>query len=451
MSDERIFAYDQVSVDVSKIEEYEHPLHGPTTVFKDVVIAREIVQPYKDGNAYKPANELKDAFWTADGMWAIAIGHPDTAVIMDRDQMHGRTVNPRYSKSLKDPKTKRPNNKGIVVDLEVFNNKVTPEVLADMKAGKRHDVSIGFFFNKDEAPGVIEEDGHPLKGLAYDYVQRKMAINHTAFALEAGRCPMPFCGIGADEIKMHIAGDPFGEYKNFAECVAKNQDKEDPEAYCGSIKAKVEEKKDVFKTVLENLRKEIDTVLSNFDDVEEDAGTPKTEAERAMAHFNISEEKWAAMSAEEKAAKIKELPPRGQGLKGDEGETIVDDVMSDEDLSGLLAFYTLTKENWDTLLDETRIVLRSLWTERSKEYLNTDPLKMAGGEQPLDVPALTGDEDSSDECLDCDEDEENVGEGEVAAGESQEEKPVDDIKPVDVPKKPFVATKTVEELLRRQE
>ena len=40
MTDERIFAYDQVSVDVSKIEEYEHPLHGPITVFKDVVIAR---------------------------------------------------------------------------------------------------------------------------------------------------------------------------------------------------------------------------------------------------------------------------------------------------------------------------------------------------------------------------------------------------------------------------
>ena len=33
---------------------------------------------------------------------------------------------------------------------------------------------------------------------------------------------------------------PMGEYKDFADCVSKNKDKEDPEAYCGSIKQKVE-------------------------------------------------------------------------------------------------------------------------------------------------------------------------------------------------------------------
>ena len=33
---------------------------------------------------------------------------------------------------------------------------------------------------------------------------------------------------------------PFGEYKNFEDCVAKNQDKEDPEAYCATIKRKIE-------------------------------------------------------------------------------------------------------------------------------------------------------------------------------------------------------------------
>ena len=65
IENERFFAYDQVSIDASKIEEYEHDLFGPITVFKDVVIAREIVHNYTDGNAYKPASELKDAFWTA--------------------------------------------------------------------------------------------------------------------------------------------------------------------------------------------------------------------------------------------------------------------------------------------------------------------------------------------------------------------------------------------------
>jgi len=35
-------------------------------------------------------------------------------------------------------------------------------------------------------------------------------------------------------------GEPMGDYTSFADCVAKNQDKDDPEAYCGSIKHKVE-------------------------------------------------------------------------------------------------------------------------------------------------------------------------------------------------------------------
>ncbi len=361
MNMKRFFEYDTVSLDAAKIEEKDDPIHGAITVFKDVVISREIIHAYTDGIAYKPAEELQDAAWTAEGMWAIAGGHPKDAVIMDRDEIHGRTVNARFSKSLIDPKTKRPNNKGIVADLEIFNNKVAPEILADMKAGKRHDVSIGFFFHRDETPGTISEDGHPLNGGVYDYVQRKMTINHTAFALEAGRCPMPFCGVGADEIGRHIANDPFAGFKNFAECLEKNKDKDDPKAFCGAIKAK-SEKKDMFEIVLKNIKSEIDIVLSKFEDLEE--------------------------------------------LKRDEGETIVDESMSDqEDLSGLLSFFRLTPENWGTLLDETRIILRSRWTELKKYYKDGDLEKMAGGEgTPVDAVLQ---QDVGD-CLDCDEDEKKI-------------------------------------------
>lgn len=35
---------------------------------------------------------------------------------------------------------------------------------------------------------------------------------------------------------------PFAGYKDFNACVIANQDKDDPEAYCGAIKHKVEEK-----------------------------------------------------------------------------------------------------------------------------------------------------------------------------------------------------------------
>jgi len=33
---------------------------------------------------------------------------------------------------------------------------------------------------------------------------------------------------------------PFGEYKDFEDCVSKNQDKDDAEAYCAEIKRKIE-------------------------------------------------------------------------------------------------------------------------------------------------------------------------------------------------------------------
>jgi len=36
---------------------------------------------------------------------------------------------------------------------------------------------------------------------------------------------------------------PFAGYSDFAACVAANQDKNDPDAYCGSIKAEVENMK----------------------------------------------------------------------------------------------------------------------------------------------------------------------------------------------------------------
>jgi hypothetical protein len=408
---ERYFEYDQVSLDNAKVETGSDPTHGSTTIFKDVVIAREIIHNYTDGIAYKPAEELKDAAWTAEGMWAIAGGHPKDAVIMDRDEIQGRTVNARFTKSLIDPKTKRTNNRGIIADLEVFDNKVAPEVLADMKAGKRHDVSIGFFFHRDETPGIINDEKHPLNGGVYDYVQRKMTINHTAFALEAGRCPMPFCGVGADEIGKHIANDPFAGFKNHAECVAKNQDKDDPDAFCGFLKARTE-KKDIFKTVLENMRGEIDVVLSKFEDVEE--------------------------------------------LKKDETETIQDESMSDqEDLSGLLAFFRLTQESWDGLLDETRIILASRWTELKKYYKDGTLEKMAGGElTPVDSVLQQDEED----CEDCgEEDEHKCPEGQVwnaehdkcvqadEAEEETEESDEPEVKTV-----PFKATKSIEELINRQ-
>lgn len=202
---ERIFQRDTVELDATKIEHYTHDVFGPITVFKDVPIARAIVQEYENGRAYKPGKELWDAAWTAEGRWAIAGRHPDTYVILNRDDIHGRTINARPTKSLKDPVTKRPMDRGILVDLEVFDNLVPPNLLKDMVSGKKTSVSIGFSFDEDKTPGTVEdEDDRSIMGAEYEFVQRNITIDHTAFGLEQGRCPIPLCGIGADEVKQKV-------------------------------------------------------------------------------------------------------------------------------------------------------------------------------------------------------------------------------------------------------
>lgn len=526
MDEKRYFEYDQVSIDATKMEERDDDIHGPITIFKDVVISREIIHAYTDGTAYKPAEELKDAAWTAEGMWAIAGGHPRDAVIMDRDEIHGRTVNARFSKSLIDPKTKRPNNKGIVADLEIFNNKVAPEILEDMKNGKRRDVSIGFFFHRDETPGVISEDGHPLKGGVYDYVQRKMTINHTAFALEAGRCPMPFCGVGADEFKEKVAlacgvgngifdrttedyrdgyseglrqYDALRHLLSMRTCYTSIQEKhvlplelqrdaknvasqlsdhlaqddanetnlhnswnnifsvlmegvqthdcrickqilrvcKDDVSFLGDFSSSKDLHKWVNKTVArvynqmdigelpfhtEGMQREHVLLLQSalnhpfstyeYNGEDESILTLRTVALDPFGGFpsfeacikSIMKEN-PSYTRKQAAGTCAEIEKRSKAKK-DDGETIVDESMSDqEDLSGLLAFFRLTRESWDGLLDETRIILSSRWTELKKYYKDGELEKMAGGElTPVDSVLQ---QDEAD-CPDCDEDEKKI-------------------------------------------
>ena len=96
MSEKRVFGEDTVKIDYRNFVEDTDPVFGPITVFKDVVIASEIIHPYKDGNAYKPADELEQAFWTWDNRWAISGDHPATGIVSRRGDVHGRTTNLRF-------------------------------------------------------------------------------------------------------------------------------------------------------------------------------------------------------------------------------------------------------------------------------------------------------------------------------------------------------------------
>src|SRR5665647_3427873 len=139
------------------------------------VIASEIVHKYKDGMAYKPADELEKAAWTADGRWVKALSHPAS------DQI--RNVN--------DTKTNIPCRRGIEVDIRFFKERTGKEVLDKIKSGQLKDNSIGFSCDKDVTPGEFQ-------GQKYDYVQRNICIDHLAAPIEQGRCPSPYCGINVD-------------------------------------------------------------------------------------------------------------------------------------------------------------------------------------------------------------------------------------------------------------
>lgn len=155
------------------------------------VIASEIVHPYPEGIAYKPADELEKATWTAEGRWVKILSHPDSALLQKASDIYGRIENVKFAKDLIEPKTKRPMRRGIRADVKWFKDRVPKDVIDKIKSGDLRDVSIGFTYEEDHVPGE-------WNGEKYDYVQRNIFIDHLAAPIEAGRCPGPVCGIAVD-------------------------------------------------------------------------------------------------------------------------------------------------------------------------------------------------------------------------------------------------------------
>jgi hypothetical protein len=244
-----IYQQDMLKLDALRITDEKHPIFGDMTVFHDVVIASEIVHPYNDGRAWKPKEELESYAPYVEGAWVIVGSHPVDGIISERDQVSGRTINSRYVKDLLDPKKKRPNRAGVRADVQLFNNKIPPTTLEDMRNGKKQDVSIGFFFTKDEVAGIVA-DG-PFKGEEYDYIQRNMFHNHLAAGIDNGRCPSPICGLSADEVIKQLIGDPFAGFSSFENCVSEmtkpkseggqGYSEETAKKVCGKLKSEHED------------------------------------------------------------------------------------------------------------------------------------------------------------------------------------------------------------------
>jgi len=195
---QRKICFDRASLDNKILLDDDQYLVMPA------VIASEIVHQYKEGWAYKPADELEKAAWTADHRWVKILSHPETALLQTAQDIYGIVENPKYVKNLMDPKTKRPMRKGIRADIKWFKDKVPEAVIERIKSGELRDVSIGFTYEEDRTAGE-------WNGTKYDFVQRNIFIDHVAAPIEEGRCAGPLCGIAVDSALRKVAGDPWEE------------------------------------------------------------------------------------------------------------------------------------------------------------------------------------------------------------------------------------------------
>jgi len=179
----------------------------------NAVITRVGVYQYPDGMAFKSPMELLKATRTARNAKITILDHPDSMVIMSQKQMYGTVESPFF------------NRDRIDATLNFDKEVCPPQFLHDVRTGHLKDVSIGFYYQPDATPGT-------WNGQHYDYVMRDIVIDHVAAGVPKGRCSFPSCGIGVDALFRRVALDPFGPYKDFADCVAKNGDKADPQAFC---------------------------------------------------------------------------------------------------------------------------------------------------------------------------------------------------------------------------
>lgn len=162
------------------IEENDEYLVVPT------ILAREGIFPFRDKSGqikqgYRPASELKDAAFTAEGAWVVSEKHIDTVFVMDSKDIRGKVEKVKFCTDIN----------GLVGQIRWFKPKCDSAFLDAVKKGAKKDVSIGYFCDELFMPGE-------WSGQKYDFIQRNLMIGHLAAGLTLGRCPSPFCGMQLD-------------------------------------------------------------------------------------------------------------------------------------------------------------------------------------------------------------------------------------------------------------
>jgi len=154
--------------------------------------------------------------------------------------------------------------KGILITGQIFDDyKLDDEIWADIKSGKRKGLSFGGrAFKREPLKDVKNIAGIPAKKLE-DLEQYEVAVVENPANQLATIESINFLAKGdnntnkdievtlldgtKDIIKAEEVQKPFAGYKDFADCVRQNKDKENPEGYCATIMRRVEGKMDSNK------------------------------------------------------------------------------------------------------------------------------------------------------------------------------------------------------------
>lgn len=91
---------------------------------------------------------------------------------------------------------------------------------------------------EDETPGIANTSAELVETVGDFQKLAETVMHERGFSLQKseGAVPISTSGIAKPKAEEDLKlGEPFADYKDFDDCVAKNSDKEDPKAYCASI------------------------------------------------------------------------------------------------------------------------------------------------------------------------------------------------------------------------
>lgn len=173
------------------------------------ILAREGVLKYSQGRAYRAADELQKSLFTFEGAWVVGGKHPETWVLMDPTLIGGRVDQVEWD-------SQRRLVRGRV---HLLKAKVSADFLAAIKAGVLSKNSIGFMYEEDWTPGEFN-------GERYDFVQRKILVDHVAVGVAFPRDPGCMLGVDSVESSGRMDFSVKSDVQPKVDSVAKNLDPE---------------------------------------------------------------------------------------------------------------------------------------------------------------------------------------------------------------------------------